>query len=264
MKLKRIKYWAASILAALGFYLYLSLPFDSQIWGMMVGVVLMVFCFWFGMGIVFSPEVNLRLMVAVLPTLFYIGAGMFLALLPLGFWSQIILAGVFGVIAYVIFLVENVFLVSVGYKTVPLYRAAYTVGLILLLVSGFFLFNTMWSYRLVFWANLVISTVISTVIFWYHFKIVAIELADDGRSKNPWVYTLVPAWLVGQTALALSFWPLGIFKGSMYLVLVVYILCGLIQADLRERLFYRVILNYAWIGIAVIGGILWLSSWGGG
>jgi hypothetical protein len=93
---------------------------------------------------------------------------------------------------------------------------------------------------------------------------VAIELADDGRSKNPWVYTLVPAWLVGQTALALSFWPLGIFKGSMYLVLVVYILCGLIQADLRERLFYRVILNYAWIGIAVIGGILWLSSWGGG
>ena len=128
------------------------------------------------------------------------------------------------------FLVENVFLVAIGFRTPPLYRAAYTVGLILLLLSSFFLFNSLFSFKFNYWLNMILVFIISAVIFLYIFFSVTIELPDDGKDKNIWYYVLVPSILTAEMALALSFWPTGIFKGSIYLVMIVYILSSLIHA----------------------------------
>lgn len=261
MNLKRFRYLVSSLAAAIGFYLYLSLPYEIKYWGLMVGVVLIVFCFWFGLGIIFEGNFYLRLMSVLLPVLLFVGLGLFLALLSLGYLGMILCSLIFGLWSYVLFLTENVFLVSVGYKRVPLYRAAYTVSLVTLLLGSFFAFNSMWSFMLPFWANFMISLIIGSLIFSYQFWAVAIELADDGKSKNVLAYVLVPSLLVAELALMLSFWPLGIFRASIYLTLAVYILASLLQVDIRERLFKRTWQQYLWIGIAAILGLLVMTSW---
>lgn len=245
----------------IGFYLYLNLPYEIKYWGLMVGIVLMVFCFWFGLGIIFTGDFYLRLMSILLPVIWFAGLGLFVALLPLGYLGIIVISLLFGGWCYVIFLVENVFLVSVGFKRVPLYRAAYTISLVTLLMSSFLAFNSLWSFMLPFWANFLISFLVGLIIFSYQFWAVAIELPDDGQSKNITAYVLVPSLLVAELATILSFWPLGIFRGSIYLVAAVYILSSLLQADIRDRLFKRTWQQYLWIGIAVVVGFLTMTRW---
>jgi len=59
----------------------------------------------------------------------------------------------------------------------------------------------------------------------------------------------------------LSFLPVGIFKGSMYLVVFCYVLSGLLHAELRERLFKKTWINFVWIGIAFLLAMLVTISW---
>lgn len=259
---KRIRYIISSLAMAIGFYLYLSLPYEVKYWGLMVGIVLVVFCVWFGLGIVFSGDFQLRLMTILLPSVMFAGLGLFLALLPMGNLGLVIVSIVFGAWCYVMFLVENVFLVSVGYKRVPLYRAAYTVSLLMLLLAGFLMFDTMWSFKMPFWVNSGISFVVGMILFAYQFWAVTIELSDDGDSKSIWAYTIVPALILAEVAFVLSFWPVGIFKGSIYLVSVVYILATLIQAELRERLFRRTWLGSIWVGVAMLLAVILMTGWG--
>ena len=167
----------------------------------------------------------------------------------------------FGIIAYIFFLVENVFLVAIGFKTVPLYRAAYTVSLIILLLSSFFMFDSLFSFRLNFLWNGLWVWVISVIVFLYQFWAIAIGLADDGKNKNIKAYVLIPATLMAEVAMVLSFWPTGIFKGSVYLVTLIYLMSGLIQADIRDRLFKRTWLMYLWTGLAVIMAIILITRW---
>lgn len=258
---KRFKYLVSSLVCTLGFGLFISLPYESRYFGLMAGEVLVVFCIWFGLGILFENNFYTRLMSVLLPTMFFTGFGMFGALLADNWLSVVLMSIFFGLVMYVIFLVENVFLVAIGFKTVPLYRAAYTVSLILLLLSAFFMYDSLFSFRSNFIINTVCSWFISGLIFLYQFWSVSIELPDDGKDLSLRSYVLVPALLVAELTLALSFWPSGIFKGSVYLVSAIYVLCGLIQADIRDRLFVRTKLTFLWITIAILSAIFLVTRW---
>lgn len=253
---KKLRYLISSLLATVGFYFFLTLPYSSYYYGLMVGVVLIIFCFWFGLGIVFDKSIYVRLMSVVMPVAFFVGFALFVTLLPQSFLLGLIYSIFFGLISYAMFLVENVFLVAIGFRTPPLYRAAYTVGLILLLISSFFLFDSLFSFKFIYWINMLLVFVISMIIFLYIFFSVTIELSDDGKDKNVWYYVLVPSLLMSEVALVLSFWPVGIFKGSIYLVMIVYILASLLHAELRERLFKKTWLILIWVGVAIVLGIV--------
>lgn len=258
---KKIRYLISSLVAAAGFYLFVSLPYSSHYYGLLVGVVLVAFCFWFGLGIIFNQSLYIRLMSIVLPIGFFVGFGLFSALLPQNFWTLLLTSLFFGVMAYVTFLVENLFLVAIGNRTPPLYRAAFTVGLMIVLITAFFLFDSLFSFKLIYWLNAVFVFLISMLIFMYIFYSVTIELADDGKDKNFWAYVLVPSFLIAQLGLVFSFWPVGIFKGSIYLVAFVYIVSSLIQLELRSRLFKKNWITFIWITIAIIMGTILTTSW---
>lgn len=258
---KRLKYFISSVISAFGFFLYMSIPVDSRYFGLMAGVVLVIFCFWFGLDLIFSDDFNTRMMAIILPVLFFVGFGLFSVLLPDSWWIQVLLSVVFGMMIYFMFLVENVFIVAIGYRTVPLYRAAYTVSLMMLLGTCFFIFNSMLSFKLYFWMNMLITLAVSVLFFIYHFWSVTIELSDDGKGFPKGAYVMVPSLLMAELSAILSFWPTGIFKGSVYLVTFIYILGGLIQANLRGRLFRRSWVQFLYIGLASIGAMLLATSW---
>ena len=66
---------------------------------------------------------------------------------------------------------------------------------------------------------------------------------------------------MAELGMVLSFWPVGIFKGSIYLTAAVYILAGLIQLDLRDRLFKRNWVIFSWITAAIVLGMILTTSW---
>jgi len=258
---KRFKYFISSLFSALGFFMFISLPYDSRYFGLMVVMVMVVFCFWFGLGIIFEKSFYIRVISVLLPVGFFIGFGLFGTLLPYNTIGAVMMSVLFGLVLYGMFLVENVFLVAIGFKTVPLYRAAYTVSLIFILLSAFFMFDSLFSFRLSFLWNGWWALLISMLVFLYQFWAIAIELPDDGKNKNIKTYVLVPSILMAELAMVFSFWPTGIFKGSVYLVSVIYILSGLIQADIRDRLFRRTVLQYVWVGVAVVAAALLITRW---
>lgn len=258
---KRFKYFISALISALGFYLFVSLPFESRYFGLMVGMVLAVFCFWFGLGIIFEKSLYTRMMAIILPICFFVGLGLFVAFLPYNTVLALLFSLLFGIIIYALFLVENVFLVAIGFKTVPLYRAAYTVGLIIMLLTSFLMFNSLFSFRFNFLINGLGVGLISGVMFLYHFWSTAIELPDDGKDKSMFSYVAIPSILMSELAIVFSFWPTGIFKGSVYLVSALYVVSGLIQAEIRGRLFRRVWLTSMWIGVGIVLAMVVTTNW---
>ena len=257
---KRFKYLVSSLAATAGFILLISLPYESHIYGLITGIVLTIFCFWFGLGIIFDKSILIRLMTIILPVGFFVGFGLFMALFPFNLLAVVVSCLIFGVVIYVLFLIENVFLVALNYKTVPLYRSAYTVGVIILMLTSFLLFNSLFSFRWLYWVNGLGVWLISWLLLTYHYWSVEIELVPS-KTRSMVKYTVLPGFLVGQLGLIFSFWPVGIFKASLYLVLVIYVLCGLLQTELRERLFKRTWMINLWVGIAIILGILLITRW---
>lgn len=258
---KRIKYFLAALVNCVILMVFLMLSYEARYYGLLLGTLFVVGTTWFGLGLNLSQSLYIRVMSVLLPVAFFVGYGLFTALLPYSFLLTIILGIFGGMITYIIYLVENVFLIAIGFRTVPLYRAAYTMSLIVLLITSFFLFDSMFSFSLIYWANGILTFIISIIIFAYHFFSVTIELPDDGVSKDFKAYILLPAWLMSQLAIVLSFWPVGIFKGSIYLVCTIYVISGLLQSDLRERLFKKTWMSFLWIGVAVILGIIVMTGW---
>lgn len=259
---KRWRYFISTVISTLGFYLFLWLPVDSRYFGLSLELGLVLFCFWFGLGVIFDKHSDHKLMVTILPLIFATGFSLFCALLPTNQFYMLLLSAIFGFVIYLLFLVENVFLVAIGFKTVPLYRAAYTTNLILTLFSAFFLLNSVLSFRWPFYVNFGLVAILSIVLFLYQFWAIAIELPDDGIGKGKWVYALVAGFMMGELALIFSFWPVGVFKGAIYMVSAIYTLSGLYQADIKDRLFRTVMVNYGLVGAAITVAIIVTNNWG--
>jgi len=137
----------------------------------------------------------------VLPILFFWGWAMFIFLFDS--WLIVILASfLFFLVNYVILLVDNLFLVTVSYKAIPLYRTASSVNLLLVLSSSFLLFDVFGSFYLPFWllASLVFVVVclFLTYLFW------SVSLVESGLEWRDWQsYPLVAGLLVFEFAVVL-------------------------------------------------------------
>jgi hypothetical protein len=251
---KKIKFFFLSLINACLFLIFVSLPYDWRYIGLILFSLGMMFSFWYGFG-------KIRLAYVVLPISLFLGYALFTTLLPFTVILVILMSIIYGIICYFIFLLQNVFIVAIEYKTVPLYRAAHTVGSIISLFSAFFLFNTIFSFRWLFIWNALAVFLVSCFLFYYTFWSVNIENYNENKSKKWFHYVLTPAFLMSQLAIIFSFWPVGIFKGSIYLVSIMYIIQGLLQSDLRGRFFKRIWLSFFWIGIAIILGIILTTEW---
>ncbi len=258
---KRLRYLISSVLSGITFFLFITLPFEARYYALMVEVVLLFFFYWFGLGIIWEKSMYFKIVPVLMPLGWFVGFGLFLVILPLPLPVLILMSLLFGIVCYFIFLVENIFFVAIGYKTVPLYRAAYTTSLILLLGVAFFLFDSLLSFKFNFIINGVATLIVSMGLFLYNFWAVTIDSEDDGKSLNMFSYVAVPSIIMSQMAVAFSFWPVGVFKGSIFLVLVIYIITGLLQADMRGRLFKKTWTGYLWVGVAILLAIVLLTRW---
>ena len=84
----------------------------------------------------------------ILPVLYPVAVALFYFLLPERLLSRMMILSIFGVGMYALLLTENIFNVAAS-RTIQLLRAAHAVGFLLTLVVAFFLWDTIFSFKLI-------------------------------------------------------------------------------------------------------------------
>lgn len=199
------------------------------------------------------------LTVLTLPFLFPLSVGLFYFLLPGNLVARLLILAVFSVGIYALLLTANIFSVA-AIRTIALLRAAHAVGFLLTLVTGFFLFDTIWSFRLPFSLNSALVFVSSFPLFlqslWSH-------VLDERRvDRRTFLFSLGLAVGLAEIALALSFWPVTVPVASLFLVAMVYVGLGISQYHFSERLFRRTLYEYVGVGVIVLLTTFFVTTWG--
>lgn len=199
------------------------------------------------------------LTVLVLPTFFTAGVGLFYFLVPARWLTRLPVILLYGVGLYALLLTENIFSVA-AIRTIQLLRSAHAVGFLLTLVTSFFLYDTILSFRLEPWLNFLLVALVSLPLILQSLWSVNLE---EKLTTKIWLYTLILSLVLGEIALAFSFWPVTVVIGSLALTTTLYTLLGLAQHRLSERLFQRTANEYIRVAIIVLMVILLTTHWGG-
>lgn len=210
-----------------------------------------------------------------LPVLYTLGAGLFSVFLPtnvprllgvkLTLETAHLVAGSvralfwvgFGLGYYAISLTENIFSVA-AIRTIQLLRAAHAVGFLLTLVTALFFFHSIFSFKLPFWLIALATAGVSWLLFLQGNWSMSLK---EGISKRVVMFASVGALIVGQLAMALSFWPIEPLTASLCLVAALYVMLGLSQQALVGRLFKNQVTEYVVVAVVVLLASIYITNW---
>lgn len=199
------------------------------------------------------------LTILLLPVAFTTGVGLFYFLTPQMWLARLAVVLLYGIGLYSLLLTENIFSVA-AIRTIQLLRSAHAVSFLLTLVTSFFLYNVILSFRQDSWVNLLGVFLVSFPLVLQGLWCVNLE---EKITKKIWFYTLGLSLVLGEVALVFSFWPVAVAVGSLSLTTSLYIVLGLTQHYLSQRLFRKTINEYIGVGIAVLIVIVLTTHWGG-
>lgn len=254
---KRRKFLIASFVLSLGFVgiQFLDNPYKMYAIFMLsfVTSILFLWSLWEGIG------KNSTLLTLILPAFFTAGVGVFWFLLPSNVFARLPMIIFYGLGIYALSLTMNVFTVS-AVRTIALLRAARGVGFVLTLITLFLIYNAILSLKIPFWGSALLITALSFPLFLQGFWTIPL---DKKITKDLLILSAISSLVVGEIAVSLFFWPTTLVVGSIFLTVAVYVLLGLGQAKLEQRLFMQTVREYLLVGILVFIGMFFATHWGG-
>ena len=254
---KRRRFVLTSVILSLGFIGIQFLTDQNRFWSIgilgILTILLFAYSLWEGIGR------NMTLLTLVLPTMFTLGVGIFWFLLPANIYTRIPVVIFYGIGIYVLCLTMNIFSVA-AVRTIALLRAARGVGFVLSLVTSFLVFDTILSLRIEAYYLLPLVFVVSLPLYLQGYWAV---LLDKEFSKSLFTLSLISSLLTAEVALSLFFWPVTVVVGSLFLTVTFYMLLGLGQAHLEERLFPGILREHLVVGILVFLAMFFSTHWGG-
>lgn len=209
-----------------------------------------------------SLRLDATLLSLSLPVFFTLGSGFFYLYLvrPGSFFESVPLVPVaYAVGMYAALLGANIYAVA-SLRTIALLRTAHAVGFLLTLVTAFFLFDALLSFNSYPWVNAFSALVISFPLILQN--IWSIELTER-VTANSLNFSAVLSLVIAELALMISFWPVTVTIGSLFLTIILYVFLGLTQASLQGRLFQRTIREYVTVGVIVFIAVFLSARWGG-
>jgi hypothetical protein len=254
---KRLRFVISSLILSLGFIGIQFLEGSFKLPAIALLVILTgVFSVWsFSEGL----GLNMTLTSLILPMMFTLGVGIFWFLLPVNIYTRIPIVIFFGLGIYVLSLTMNIYTVS-SLRTIALLRAARGVGFVLTLVATFLVFDAILSLRQYLWITLPLVFVSSFLLFIQGFW--SIEL-DKVLDRGILTMSLISSFIILELSALIFFWPVTVVVGSLFLTSGVYLLLGLGQAKLEERLFPSAVREYLTVGLIVLIGMFFATRWGG-
>jgi hypothetical protein len=175
----------------------------------------------------------------ILPTIYPISVALFYFLLPQAWGTQVAVMILFAISMYGLLLSANIFAVA-SFRTIQLLRAARAVGFLLSIISSALLFHVIFSLHLAGSWTALLVTLTSLLLLWQG----SWSHVATTSVRGEFYYALVGAVLIGEMALALTFWLIDVPLASVMLSMGVYVVLGLFQHDLEKRLFSRTVQEY--------------------
>lgn len=253
---KRRRFVITSILLSLGFIGIQFLNDQNRFWIIgalgIITILLFLWSLWGNLGR------DMTILTLVLPTIFTLGVGVFWFLLPVSIYTRIPVMIFYGIGIYVLALTMNIFSVSSN-RTIALLRAARGVGFVLTLVTSFLVFDALMSLKAGIYILAPLVFVISLPLYWQGFW--GMQLGKK-FSKELFSLSLVASLATAEIALALYFWPVTVVTGSLFLTVTFYMLLGLGQAKIEDRLFPATIREHLIVGALVFIAMFFATHWG--
>jgi len=193
-----------------------------------------------------------------LPALYTASVALFYFLLPEATLTRIAILGFFFIGMYASLLIENIFIISAK-RTIQLVRSAQAVGFLITLVTSFLFYDTILSFKLSPFANGMLVFIISLFLVGPALWSVLLE---EKLEKKLIFFTITLSLIIGEFALFISFWPLEITAASLFLISSLYVLLGISQNKLTQRLFKNTLKEYLRVGIIVLIITFFLGKWG--
>ena len=195
----------------------------------------------------------------VLPVLLSASFALFFLIFLPTLLPRILLIGSFAFSLYIILLSENIFNVS-AVRSIPLLRAAQTVGYLSTLFVSFAFYSLLFSMGFDSWMIGLIVMASGTVLFAQAFW--QIELKET-LSNDLINAALVGGLAIGQIAVMLTFWPLRPLGAGLALTTIVYVVLGLLQHQIKDKLNVRTAREYLIVGVAVFLLLILITNWPG-
>lgn len=253
---KRRRFVVASLLLSLGFIAIQFLNDQNRIWAIgVLGILTIIFFAW---SLWETLGKNLTLLTLVLPTIFTLGVGIFWFLLPANIYARIPVVIFYAIGIYILLLTMNIFTVS-AIRTIALLRAAKGVGFVLTLITAFLALDAILSLKADPYVQTLLVFVVSMPLYLQSYWSVLLE---KSISKDLMVLSLVSSLVTSEIAAALYFWPVTVVVGSLFLTVSFYVLLGLCQAKLDERLFPSVVREHLTVGALVLIAMFFATHWG--
>lgn len=253
---KRLRFIISSLVLSGGFiwiqFLDNTFKFPAIAILVFLTVVLSYLSYYEGLG------KNMTLLSLILPTMFTLGVGVFWFLLPSSIYTQIPIVIFYGLGIYVLNLTMNIYTVS-SQRTIALLRAARGVGFVMSLATSFLIFDAILSIRLNIIMSALLILISSFLIFIQGFWSIELEKKADSKLMN---ISIVSTIILTQLSILIYFWPVTVVVGSLFLTSGVYLLLGLGQAKLEDRLFSNVVREYLTVGLIVLVGMFFATRWG--
>ena len=189
-------------------------------------------------------------------TLFTGGVGFFYILLPGSWIAKLIIVVLFAIGQYALLLTGNIFSVA-AIRTIALLRAAQAVGFLMTLLTGFFVFNTVLSFRHGFWWNAPFVFLGSLLLLLPALWSVRLEVK---LTRELVMHSLTLSALLAMMSVAISIWPISLAVASLFLTTMLYTYLGITQHHFSERLFKRTAWEYIMVGVIVLVTMLLTSG----
>lgn len=195
--------------------------------------------------------------VLVPPTFYSTAMALFNFLLPEAFISRLLVVVVYAVGLYAMYLTMNIYSIA-AIRTIQLLRAANAVGFLLTIFTLIQLFNWVFSLQQPYWANFLLVMGLSWPIFFSSYWSVKLERNVSFESFS---MSAITALILAQAAVMLSFLPVTVWIGSLFISTMAYVSLGMVQHGLSDRLFIRTVYEYAGVGLFVLLATLAITPW---
>jgi hypothetical protein len=253
---KRRRFLITSFILSLGFMGIQLLTDQNRFWA--IGLLGLLTTLLFAWSLIGSIGKNMSLLTLVLPTIYTLGVGVFWFLLPANIYDRIPIVIVYGIGIYALCLTANIFSVA-AIRTIALFRAARGVGFVLTLFTSFLVFDAIISLRVGLLFLLPLVFVISFPLYLQGFWTVTLETKF---SKDLFWVSLVSTLVTLEIATMLYFWPVTVVVGSLLLTATFYMLLGLGQARLEDRLFSSIVREHLIVGGIIFVFMFFATHWG--
>ncbi len=253
---KRQKLVTVAVLSTLGLGVVLLSPLETKyLYVAVLGVFVWILSVWALKEGLSGIE---WITVTLPPVAFTISVALFYFLLQESWIARSVVFLTYGVGQYALLLSANIFSVA-AIRTIQLFRAASAVGFVMSLLTAFFFYDSILSFRPSFWLTGLCVFVISFLLMLPGLWSVKLE---NKLSSGVLSYTFWLSVMVGFAAMAISFLPISIAVSSLFLCTLMYIFLGVSQHHFAQRLFPKTAREYVVVGLVVLITMLLTSGWG--